>query len=310
MIDHFQTQLVEFPTPDNLLLPGLLFTPSKQTKKAAIFLHGNGSSSVFYSVKRANALAKSFCSQGMALLLFNNRGAHYIKKLTKIDEVGEEIEDVLLGTALEIIKDVVHDIDGAVNYLQKHGYQQFYLIGHSTGANKICVYNHYQPDNVFEKYILLGGGDDTGLFFHECSNVSQFRQLLEKAKDMIDQHRGQELVPQNFSNSMISYQSFFDIANPDGDYNCFPFKEYLEQLQLSSKSLFRYFRAIKKPSLVVYGENDQYAAEKSGQKANEVLSSLTKDKKNFEFEIITQADHSFHGFEKELGELIADWLKD
>lgn len=304
----YNTDLVEFTTSDNFLLPGLLFTPKKPTSKVAIFLHGNGSSSVFYLVKRAHALAESLCSRGIALSLFNNRGAHYIKKLTKVDQAGEEIEDVLQGTSYELIKDVEHDVNGVVNYLKKQNFQQFFLVGHSTGANKICVYDHYQPENIFEKYVLLGGGDDTGLYFQECGDVRRFKQLLENAKKMIDQQRGRELVSQTFSNSMISYQSFFDIANPDGDYNCFPFIEYLKQLQLSSKPLFRYFTAIKRPSLVVYGENDQYAAEKSGQKAIEVLSGQTKDKKNFEFKVVNKADHSFHGFEKELGELIAGWL--
>lgn len=304
----FNTDLIEFITTDNLLLPGLLFTPSIPTKKVAIFLHGNGSSSVFYSVKRARALAESFCSRGIALLLFNNRGAHYIKKLTKVDEAGEEIEDVLWGTSYELIKDVGHDVNGAVNYLQKHDYQQFFLVGHSTGANKICVYDHYQPENIFEKYVLLGGGDDTGLYFQECGDVKKFKLLLEKSKKMIDQQRGRELVPQNFSSSMISYQSFYDIADPDGDYNCFPFNEYLGQLQLSSKPLFRYFMAIKKPSLVVYGEDDQYAAEKSGQKAIEILSSQTKDKKNFEFKVINKADHGFHQKEEKLGYFVVKWI--
>jgi len=44
-----QTNLIQFSTTDHLLLPGLLYEPKQKTKKAAIFLHGNGSASVFYA---------------------------------------------------------------------------------------------------------------------------------------------------------------------------------------------------------------------------------------------------------------------
>lgn len=305
----FNTNLVEFVTTDNLLLPGLLFTPIQSTNKVAIFLHGNGSSSVFYSVKRAHALAKSFCSQGIALLMFNNRGAHYIKKLPKVNSERNEVGDILLGTSFELIKECVFDINGAINFLEQKSFNQFFLIGHSTGANKICVYDHYQPNNIFDKYVLLSGGDDTGLLYQESKNLKEFQQLLGKVKQMIDQKRGREFMPSIESRSMISYQSFYDVANPDGDYNCFPFTEYFGK-QLSSKPMFRYFTAIKKPSLVIYGEDDEYVPEKSGKKAIEALLTQVKDKDNYEFQLIDDADHGFHDKEKELGESIVDWLKD
>ncbi len=304
----FKTDLCQFPTPDNLLLPGLLFTPSKPTKKVAIFLHGCGSSSVFYSVKRAHALAKAFCSQGIALLMFNNRGAHLIKKLSKVDETGEEVEDILLGTSYELIKDSQHDIVGAINFLHNHNYQQLYLIGHSTGANKICVYNHYQPQNSIEKYILLGAGDDTGMLYNLIGNHQKFLKFLKQAQDRISQGKGRKFVPKYMRSWLISYQSFYDMANPDGDYNCFPYAQHLSKIKLSKKPLFRYFKAIGKPTLVIYGQSDQYAPDNSGQKAIKTLEAQVQDRPNFQFELIAKADHSFHKKEDELGRIMASWL--
>ena len=156
-------QLTEFRSTDNIVLPALLFTPNIKTSKIALYLHGNGSSSVFYSVKKMNTLAKTLSQNGIAFFPFNNRGAHYIHKLTK--GIGSNKTDVKMGTANELIKDCVYDIDGAIDFLKDKGFNTFYLIGSSTGANKIVVYHFYKRKNPVSKYILLSGGDDTGLYY-------------------------------------------------------------------------------------------------------------------------------------------------
>lgn len=312
MKKNYSTTLIEFPTSDDLLLPGLLFAPEKSTKKAAIFLHGNGSASVFYSPTRAEALAEALSNKGIALLLFNNRGAHFIKTINKVEdpdlEVSSSYNDVTLGTAYEEIKDCVHDINGAVAYLHQLGYQELYLIGHSSGANKICVYDHYQPKNLIKKYVLLGGGDDTGILYKKIGSKKKFKQYLKQAKEKNEQGKGRNLIPKYILDRWLSYQSFYDTVNPDGDYNTFPFTEYLENLNLSTKPLFRYFKNISKPSLVLYGEKDDYAPAQSGVKANEILHRHVAKKKNFVFDVVADADHSFHGKEVELGERVASWL--
>ncbi len=308
----YSTHLVEFPTQDQLMLPGLLFQPEQPTDKAAIFLHGNGSASVFYSVERAKALANQFANQGIALLLFNNRGAHFIKTVDRCHPEEEEPDgynDVTLGTAYELIKDCVFDINGALDFLKTEGFSQFYLVGHSSGANKICVYDHYQPkeQNEISKYVLASGGDDTGIYFKMIGSKDKFFKYLQQAKAKIDQGKGRKLIPKYIMDYILSYQSFYDVANPDGDYNTFPFTEYLQQLNLSSKPLFRYFKKIEKPALVVYGENDDYSPDKNGRKSVKILKQQAGSKDNFDFKVILGADHSFHGQVDELGQQIAAW---
>ena len=93
--------------------------------------------------------------------------------------------------AHEKIKDCVLDIDGAVKFLQKLGYKEFYLAGSSTGANKICVYNHYKPKNIFKKYILICGGDDTGIYYSALGN-KKFFKILNESKAKIKKGLGKE----------------------------------------------------------------------------------------------------------------------
>lgn len=307
---EYSTHLVEFPSEDQLMLPGLLFQPPQPTQKAAIFLHGNGSASVFYSVKRMRALAHQFIHQGIAFLAFNNRGAHFIKSINKFHEPEENFsgyDDVTLGTAYELIKDCVNDINGAAAFLKQHNFSEFYLVGHSSGANKICVYDHYQPQNEIDKYILLSGGDDTGLYYQQIGDRDKFFKYLKQAKNKIEKGKGEQLIPKYIMDRILSYQSFYDTANPDGDYNTFPFTEYLQSIELSSRPLFRYFKNLQKPSLVVYAENDEYSPHKSGRQAIEILGQQVENKPNFEFKLMLEADHSFHSQENELGQMLAHW---
>ena len=292
---------VEFPTQDGLTLPGLLFE-AKDSKKVAIHLHGNGSSSIFYDVADSLDLPNELNKKGITLLKFNNRGAHIIKKLN-VKENGVVVDRKRYGCAYEIIKECVLDIDAAVEYLKTLGYTEFYLIGHSTGANKVCVYNHYKPKNVFKKYILTAGGDDTGIYYSIFGHAI-FNKLLDDSAKKVEGGMGEEIIKEILPNEIFSYKAFYDIANPDGDYNCFPFSEVIQNLKLSKKPLFRYFKEIKKQALVIYGQNDEF----SWGDIPRVIQILKNVLPTADYKIIPNADHSFTGKKLELGKTIAEWI--
>lgn len=291
---------VEFDTEDGLRLPGLLYEV-KGSKKVAIYLHGNGSSSIFYGVNENQDLPNALNKKGVSLLKFNNRGAHIIKKLNV--RTGDEVERKNFGCAYEKIKDCIFDIDGAIKFLQGLGYKEFYLIGASTGANKICVYNYYKPKNVFSKYILLCGGDDMGSYYSSLGK-QKFFKLLKASKEKIKKGKGNELMKELLPDEIFAYQGFYDTINPDGDYNCFPFLEALGKAKLSTKPLFRYFKTINKPSLVVYGENDEYAY----GDVLKVVDILKSHQPDFNYKIIKDTDHGFTGKKQELSKIISDWI--
>lgn len=300
---------VQITTKDGLSLPGLLFSPQSSTK-AAIYLHGNGGSSAFYV--HDFTLAEELNKNNIAFLHFNNRGAELIKRLT-VEKNGEE-ESRYFGAANEKIKECIEDIDGAVSFLEQKGYEEIYLIGNSTGANKICVYNYYKPQNKIAKYILISPGDDTGIHY-DYLGKEKFSKLLQEAKEKIDEGAGEEIICELLPGEIISWQSFFDVCDPDGDYNVFPFYEVINNTKLSQKPLFRHFQSVKKPSLVVYGELDEHA---QGE-AKRIIEILKKHQPEFiphqidagfVYKIIQGADHRFREKKKELAKVITDWLKD
>lgn len=65
--NNFSLKLVQFESTDRIILPGLLYKPKSKSDKVAIFLHGNGSSSVFYDVVLMNTLASYL---GQKIFLF------------------------------------------------------------------------------------------------------------------------------------------------------------------------------------------------------------------------------------------------
>jgi pimeloyl-ACP methyl ester carboxylesterase len=293
---------VKFAATDGVELSGLVYEPKRATKRAAVFLHGNGGASIFDS-NRTNRLAEVFLRHGIAYAPFNNRGAHLIRRLRATS--GTRRRSVDGGMAFELIRDCVHDIDGAARMLRERGFTELFLLGHSTGANKIAVYDHYRPRNPFRRYVLLGGADDAGLT-RMYAGERRFEQALVKARAMIKAKRGAELVPRTLSPMPLSWRSFLDTNNPDGDYNVFPFLEVMRG-RISRKPLFRHLAGIRKPSLYLYGDSDEYLFDDvSGCVA--ILAEAIGGKPNVEIAVLEDADHGFGGREEELGTLIAEWF--
>ncbi len=279
-------RLVRFEATDDYALSGLLYEPVRRTKRAIVWLHGTGGASIFDS-RRTNILGAEFTARGFAYFPFNNRGAHLMRRNG--------------GMAYERIRDCVHDIDGALREIRRRGYRDITLAGHSTGANKIAVYDHRKPRNHVKRYVLLAGGDDTGATAAMLGR--RFEHVLTLARD---RKNSEELVPVRFSPLPMSWRSFYDMNNPDGDYNVFPFGEIIRRKRLSRKPLFRYVRAIRKPSLYIYGEHDEYCYDDVPRCAA-ILSEHVGP--SAEIVIMEDADHGFGGKEPELAELISGWAQ-
>ena len=271
-------QLVRFESTDGVNLAGLLFEPNvgrASARQAIIWLHGTGGASVFESA-RTNVLARVFNEHRIAFFPFNNRGAQYVRRAGR--HYG--------GSAYERIRDCIYDIDGAVRELRRRGFRDITLAGHSTGANKIAVYDHYRPRNPVKRYVLIAGADDAGL---EYANYGprRFRDYLRKAKTM----PRAALIP----GRMMSWRAFYDMANPNGDYNVFPWDPAVR-----GRRPFRFIRGIRKPALYIYGERDEFGFDTA------LLAKHIGPRG--EIVVIGDADHGFSEHGEELGRIIAEWV--
>lgn len=310
-----KTTHIQITATDNVVLPALLFEPefnggcdeiseSNRNCDAVILLHGNGHASPFYSWEKTNTYANGITKSGRAFVALNNRGAHYMHKLKKLiqDDTGKQSsagahreEDTMGGTAYELIADCIHDIDGIIDELRTRGYTRFYLMGESTGANKICVYNFYKESSTRENpcsgYVLVNGGDDSGIYYTMLGE-ERFWRVLREAQRQVKTGNGLGLAPPDDIGYMLSWQSIADMFSPDGDYNTFPYVDYFEKRNLATKELFREFSSISIPNLVIYGEHDEYTYGRVPE-----IMPLLKDKGNTNTQCITipDGDHRLSG---------------
>ena len=298
-------ELISFEATDRVALPGLLYSPHRRGREVAIWLHGNGGSSVFYSAKRMNTLGEELTRKGVSFFTFNNRGAETEKSLKR--KKGKESEYVLVGFSHESIRDCVRDIDGAIRMLREKGYDTFFLMGHSTGANKICLYDHRKRKNPVSKYVLLGPGDDVGIYYDQLG-PKKFAATLARAREMVETDRGQKIAPRSMGPFPISWASLLDTIEPDGDYNVFPFLEVMRGLELSgAKKPFFEFRHLKRPTLVLFGSDDEYCFD-DVEGCVRILEAFAPRRVPIEIGLIDATGHSFHGRERELGRKVARWL--
>jgi pimeloyl-ACP methyl ester carboxylesterase len=298
-------RLLRFETTDRLILPGILFEPPRRASDVAVFLHGNGDSSVFYA-GRTSHLARELTQRGIAFFAFNNRGALQVKSLTRVVS-REESEPVRGGMAFELIRDCVHDIDGVSRFLRTIGFERIHLIGYSTGANKICLYDSIKRRNTISSYVLMAPGDDVGIYY-DALGAKRFEKVLERSREMVRRGRGDEFAPPSVSPFLISWRSLLDTIDPEGDYNVFPFLESLRGLKLSRrKRPFAEYGALRKPSIALIGSDDQYCF---GDVPGCVELLRRHASKRLEgVEVIDGADHGFHRREEALGAAIGSWIR-
>lgn len=294
---------------DKVVLPALLYTPDKQTNKAAVWLHGMGDNGSLYNPQRMNTLGETLAEADIAFLALNNRGAHNAKRLKIADDaIPDEDRSYQGGTFYEMIAYSVKDIDGAAQLLKERGFTELYLIGHSTGANKICVYHAKAAKHEFAKYVLAAPGDDTGIFFTQLGE-KKYWQALKYAAGKLETDP-LKTMPKYTGMHPFSVQSAWDILNPDGDYNTFPYYEAVNE-RLGSKPLFREYQSIDRKTLVIIGEYDEFMATAGGpQGALDLFMKHTPSKrlKETDFLILPDADHSFHDLEDAFAAQVTEWL--
>jgi pimeloyl-ACP methyl ester carboxylesterase len=299
-------ELVQFPNTDQIILPGLLYSSQARTDRILISLHGNGSAAGFYNVNNKNTFGKITTENSIDFLTFTNTGGHLIQKFDQI--VNGKTNRVQIGVAYELINNCIQDINGAIKFVKTRGYKHIYLIGHSTGANKIGVYNYYLPNNEVEKFVLESGGDDSGLYY-AVVGPKKFNQVIQKCKDKVRTHKGQEFVPKTWVSGVISYQSLLDQINPDGDYNTFPFYWELNKVKIMKKNPWREILSITKPCLVIYGDRDEYCYGRNVE-CVDLIKRAAAGKDNFSFQTIKDADHGYTGHEEILVQSVVKFLSE
>ncbi len=238
-----------------------------------VIVHGMGGN--FYR----SALKKAWLTEcgryGCDALTFNNRGSD---------------RDV----ACERFIDCVADIDAALAAGRALGYRRFVLLGHSTGCQKITLYQARRQNPAVCALVLAAPADDLAICRRDLG--AKYGYWLRRARELVRQGRGETLLPMLYEK--FSAQRFLSIADPHS----------VEAQLLDYNGAMRHFRSIRCPVLAFLGTQEQFAC-LPVPRMGAILREKTRSEK-FHFFAVPGGDHGFHGHELATARRALRWVRE
>lgn len=276
-----------FTTPKGIQLQGV-WLGSRHPRNLFIFVHGLGGS-LFSRAPLLSLLASS----KDAVFTFSNRGSGTINyfKRTK----GKKKDYIKAGVAHEKFSDCIDDLDGVLSEARKAKPDNIFLVGHSTGCQKIIYYLAKKPRARVKGAILLAPiSDYSGRFL--SLGESGYKKALSKAKSLFNSGRPHELLPEKIWPETMDAQRFLSLYTEDSQEEIFTYAS-----SKKAKTLLK----VKKPVLSLLAENDEFADRPAKELASWFESNLISKKS--EVRIIRNTGHSFSDKEKGINRIIKNW---
>lgn len=289
---------VQVTAKDGVNLEGLVFTPKDSPSTAVgVWLHGLGSN-FHRSYTRTTKLAKLFNDNGIAFASFDTRGHDAVAHSVKFDKRKKKgYKGVTIGAAYENFVDSFFDLEAIVDYLKKD-FDKIFLLGHSTGANKVAYYLAREHKKVAGG-ALISPVSDVPMIKKELGD--KYEETIDLARDMVNRGDGKKLIPEDFSPNIYTASRLLSLANDNSVEQLFPNRNFSGPL--------RVFSRIKAPVIVIFGDKDDYL-KVDRVLPQDLVDSFAKYAKNKDFTsfIGVACDHSFTDHEEELGKVLIDWI--
>ena len=290
-----QFYLAEIVTKDKLSHQGIYYAPKKKGKRALLLMHGL--SAAFYTgMSLYEAFADAVEKEGWGFALFNNRGHDLIAGVRKMDGTPPYGYSYYpAGAGQEVFTESVLDIEAGIDFLVKQGFSEIILVGHSTGANKVCYFAATQKNPHVVGVVLSGPMSDR---LHAITDYEKFKKDLVHMHELIDAGKGNELLS-GYLFSPMTPKRFISLFAPGTTEDVFDYGEQEPNL--------KYFSQIKLPLLVHLAGADE-GADRSIEEIQKTFDSHAKSAK-YKSVIIPNALHRFNGHEKEAVTAIVGWAR-
>jgi len=264
-----QVELVNLQTSDGVWLSGLLRQPlSTQTKAAVMMVHGYSGN--FYSGIMA-FLPEALAVRGFATLALNMRDHDRSPKKNLFEE---NLEDIAAG----------------VGELARRQYQAIFLYGHSMGTNRVLYYQATAQNPRIVGTVLSAPPGNLFQWNVRTFGLEAATHLLRRAQEMQAKGNGNEWMVIDLGplgKALYTANHLVSLRGPKARSDPF--------VNISRAS---------GPILIVHGLADRLAdpsvadqLEKSAGTGNKVQVAK-----------IAGADHGFRGHEKQLVQLVNEWL--
>ena len=242
-------------------------------KTLLVIVHGMGGN--FYRSELKKEWLRVCGRYGFDALTFNNRGSD---------------RDV----AYERFGDCVADIDAALAAGRRLGYRRFVLLGHSTGCQKITLYQARRQNPAVRALVLAAPADDLAISRRDLG--PRYAYWIQHARKLVKQGKGKTLLPMLYER--FSAKRFLSIADP----------RRTEAQIFDYHGKLRHFRSIRCPVLAFLGTREEYACLPVAQ-MGAILQRNTRSE-NFHFFIAPGGDHGFHGHTRATAGRALRWLRE
>jgi len=274
-------------TSDRLKLPMVHFE-SREKDLCIICIHGTCGTIIDNWF--ATVWGKLLAEENIGFIYEHNRG-HSIEN----DIVMKDGPSKRCGCMYEIFEDSIYDIDLAIETAKKLGYKRIALLGHSYGCNKVIYYYYKKHPDIFG--IILASAPDM-IGSHLSNQSNDYKELLKEAKDNIDHNEPTKLLHKMMEDYMYMSSGTY--------YNWFHEGSALDNLPvISNPEHWEQFETIDVPILTFSGAN-----EKDYYLHLDLLKEKALSCPNFQYKIIKDTGHTYRNKEKEIGNLIYNWIQE
>ncbi|GAF93099.1 unnamed protein product, partial [marine sediment metagenome] len=230
----------------------------------------------------------------IALSPFNNRGSGL---LTDFRKSNKNVEIIRLGTAREKFEDCLFDIKAHLDFLEKQGFTNIHLCGHSLGTCKVIYYLAKTQDKRVNSVILLSPSDMLGLV---RKDKERFKEEIITAEKMIKQGKGNRLMPRDVWDEIpITANSYLNLFGDNSETAIFNFYNSKDKSEKLSK--------ISCPILSVMGKKDDSFVV-SIKDTMRIIKERAKSSPRCEYKILGDADHNYIEYEQQLADTILKWI--
>ena len=283
-------------TSDGIILEGVLAAPPRRTKTAALWVHGLTGS--FYSCSvRLSAIALALNKDGVALAAFNNRGHDVVVSFKRQEGKGKTL---IAGGALEVFSDCIKDMKATIQFLQREGYKNIYLIGHSTGANKSLYYMARTQDRRVKGLALLGPISD--LATEKDRLGASFTRNLRRVQKYSRNNNPDWPMPDSLSKIVLGARRYLSLNNTASPEDVFPYH--------NPRASWSALKKVRVPLAIVIGENDQHLGKWRAADLIDVFADKAVATPEFTGAVVPRSNHSFTKTGKELAQVLAEWIRE
>ncbi len=290
-----QGELVKTITSDGLELSGFWMD---QKSDVAVF-HTHGTAGDFYTHSFIEIEGEALAEKNISFLSANNRGHDVFADIRTYDN--DHVSWKTIGGAYEVFEESFLDIDAWITFLEARGVKEIILQGHSLGANKTVYYQYKKHDAHVKAFIHLSPQNDAGLMRNKFGQkkYDEVNVLIHKK---LEDGKGKEMLPDEYAEVCpVSVHAYAGYFIEDGNGNLFPYHN-------PNNPNWSVLKAIKEPQLLVFGEKDPYILPSTAE-AVSVFKKMINSSSVLTTRILTNASHSFVGYEKQLVEEIMKWLQ-